>query len=255
MIIGSLLQIPNLSSLLPLLLTALQLSGRGEVPIISGPANNRPNIVQVLKELALEVNCDLVLQHLSEVDTDYLVECVLEIARRYRQLEENESRKRIEGLRKLQSLFKQNHSAYQTTGDAGGEYGAPNDSFRYQKEARLEARKPKWEHTGRGTGKNSGRTQGRYDASHNNGGPLFSPNIVSNRTAGQTFNGKPVTKNEKSTLVQILHLYNPSWITELSTPERETNISRGSFITFTTEVTTLRPNTLSIVVEGIPILW
>ena len=37
------------------------------------------------------MNCDLVLQHLSEVDTDYLVECVLEIARRYRQLEENES--------------------------------------------------------------------------------------------------------------------------------------------------------------------
>ena len=38
------------------------------------------------------MNCDLVLQHLSEVDTDYLVECGLEIARRYRQLEEeNES--------------------------------------------------------------------------------------------------------------------------------------------------------------------
>jgi hypothetical protein len=80
------------SSLLPLLLTALLLSGRGEVPIISGTANYRPNIVQILKELAPEVNCDLVLQHLSEVDTDYLVECVLEIARRYRQLEEeNES--------------------------------------------------------------------------------------------------------------------------------------------------------------------
>ena len=75
-----------------MLLTALLLSGRGEVPIISGPANYRPNIVQVLEELAPEVDCDLVLQHLSEVDTDYLVECVLEIAIRYRQLEEeNES--------------------------------------------------------------------------------------------------------------------------------------------------------------------
>ena len=75
-----------------MLLTALLLSGRREVPIISGPANYRPNTVQVLKELAPEVNCDLVLKHLSEVDTDYLVECGLEIARRYRQLEEeNES--------------------------------------------------------------------------------------------------------------------------------------------------------------------
>ena len=38
------------------------------------------------------MNCNLVLQYLSEVDTDYLVECGLEIARRYRQLEEeNES--------------------------------------------------------------------------------------------------------------------------------------------------------------------
>ena len=80
------------SSLLPLLLTALLLSRRGEVPIISGTAHYRPNIVQVLKELAPEVNCDLVLKHLSEADTDYLVECGLEIARRYRQLEEqNES--------------------------------------------------------------------------------------------------------------------------------------------------------------------
>ena len=78
------------SSLLPLLLIALLLSGRGEVPIISGPTNYRPNIVQVLKELAPEVNCDLVLQLLSEVDTDYLVECSLEIARRCRQLEEED---------------------------------------------------------------------------------------------------------------------------------------------------------------------
>jgi hypothetical protein len=207
LIIDSLLQIPNLSSLLPLLLTALQLSGRGEVPIISGPANNRPNIVQVLKELAPEVNSNLVLQHLSEVDTDYLVECGLEIARRYRQLEEeNEGRKRTEGLRKLQSLLKQSHiyrhSAYQTTGEAGGEYGAPNDSLRYQKEAR----KPSWEHTGRGTEKNGVRAQGRYDAGYNNGGPLISPSVVSNRTMGQTFNGKPGTNNEKSILVQILHL-------------------------------------------------
>ena len=38
------------------------------------------------------MDCNLVLQYLSEVDTDYLVECGLEIARRYRQLEEeNES--------------------------------------------------------------------------------------------------------------------------------------------------------------------
>jgi hypothetical protein len=52
----------------------------------------RAKVFQAVKELAPEVDCDLVLQHLSEVDTDYLVECVLEIARRYRQLEEeNES--------------------------------------------------------------------------------------------------------------------------------------------------------------------
>ena len=89
---SSLSQTLTPSSLLPLLLTALLLSRRGEVPIVSGPANYKPNIVRVLKELAPEVDCDLVLQHLSEVDTDYLVECGLEIARRYRQLEEeNES--------------------------------------------------------------------------------------------------------------------------------------------------------------------
>ena len=88
MLNSPLLQTLTPSSLLPLLLTAILLSRRGEVPIISGPANYRPNIVQVLEELAPEVNCDLVLQHLSEVDTDYLVECGLEIARRYRQLEE-----------------------------------------------------------------------------------------------------------------------------------------------------------------------
>ena len=78
------------------MLTSLLLSGRGEVPIISGPANY---IVRVLKELAPEVNCDLVLQYLSEVDTDYLVECGLEIARRYRQIEEeNESYKQCKDV-------------------------------------------------------------------------------------------------------------------------------------------------------------
>ena len=63
----------------------------------SGMDNGRSHdfkakVFQTVRELAPEVDCDLVLQHLSEVDTDNLVECGLKIARRYRQLEEeNES--------------------------------------------------------------------------------------------------------------------------------------------------------------------
>ena len=48
----------------------------------------KTKVFKAMNELTPGVNCDLVLQHLSEVDTDYLVECVLEIARICRQLEE-----------------------------------------------------------------------------------------------------------------------------------------------------------------------
>ena len=78
--------------MLPLLLTVLLMSARSDVPVATGQDKYRPKILQVLKEVAPEVDPELILQQLSRMETDDLVDCSVEVARKYKELkEENEN--------------------------------------------------------------------------------------------------------------------------------------------------------------------
>ena len=74
--------------MIPLLLTALLMSARSDVPVAAGQDKYRPKILQVLKEIAPDVDPELILQQLSRMETDDLVDCSVEVARKYRELEE-----------------------------------------------------------------------------------------------------------------------------------------------------------------------
>ena len=70
----------------------LLMSGRSDVLVAAEQDKYRPKILQVLKEIAPEVNLELILQQLSRMETDGLVDCIVELARKYRELEdENEN--------------------------------------------------------------------------------------------------------------------------------------------------------------------
>ena len=70
----------------------LLMSGRSDVLVAAEQDKHRPKILQVLKEIAPEVNHELILQQLSRKETDGLVDCSVEVARKYRELEkENEN--------------------------------------------------------------------------------------------------------------------------------------------------------------------
>ena len=86
--------------MIPLLLTLLLMSARSDIPVASEQDKYRPKILQVLKEIAPEVDPELILQQLSRMETDDLVDCIVEVARKYRELEEeNENyRKRKDTL-------------------------------------------------------------------------------------------------------------------------------------------------------------
>ena len=64
------------------------MSVRSDVPVATGQDKYRPKILQVLKEVAPEVDPELILQQLSRMETDDLVDCSVEVARKYRKLEE-----------------------------------------------------------------------------------------------------------------------------------------------------------------------
>ena len=59
--------------MIPLPLTVLLLSGRSDVPVAAGQDKYRPKILQVLKEIAPEVNPEPILQQLSRMETSDLV--------------------------------------------------------------------------------------------------------------------------------------------------------------------------------------
>ena len=88
------------STVIPLLLTVLLMSGRSDVPVANGQDKYRPKILQVLKEIAPEVDHELILQQLSRMETDGLVDCIVEVARKYRELEEEN-----ENYRKRKDTF------------------------------------------------------------------------------------------------------------------------------------------------------
>ena len=88
------------STVIPLLLTVLLMSARSDVPVAAGQDKYRPKILQVLKEVAPEVDPELILQQLSRMETDDLVECSVEVARKYRELEEEN-----ENYRKRKDTF------------------------------------------------------------------------------------------------------------------------------------------------------
>ena len=76
------------------------MSARRDVPVAAGQDKYRPRILQVLKELAPEVDPELILQQLSRMETDDLVDCSVEVARKYRELEEEN-----ENYRKRKDTF------------------------------------------------------------------------------------------------------------------------------------------------------
>ena len=86
--------------MIPLLLTVLLMSARSDIPVAAGQGKYRPKILQVLKEIAPEVNHELILQQLSRMETDDLVDCIVEVARKYRELEEEN-----ENYRKRKDAF------------------------------------------------------------------------------------------------------------------------------------------------------
>ena len=86
--------------MIPLLLTVLLMSGRSDVPVAAGQDKYRPKILQVLKEIAPEVNPELILQQLSRMEIDDLVDCSVEVDRKYRELEEEN-----ENYRKRKDTF------------------------------------------------------------------------------------------------------------------------------------------------------
>ena len=88
------------STVIPLILTVLLMSGRSDVPVANGQDKYRPKILQVLKEIAPGVDPELILQQLSRMETDDLVDCIVEVARKYRELEEEN-----ENYRKRKDTF------------------------------------------------------------------------------------------------------------------------------------------------------
>ena len=88
------------STVIPLLLTVLLMSARSDVPVAAEQDKYRPKILQVLKEVTPEVDPELVLQQLSRMETDDLVDCSVEVARKYRELEEEN-----ENYRKRKDTF------------------------------------------------------------------------------------------------------------------------------------------------------
>ena len=76
------------------------MSGRSDVPAATGQDKYRPKILQVLKEIAPEVDPELILQQLSRIETGDLVDCIVEVARKYRELEEEN-----ENYRKRKDTF------------------------------------------------------------------------------------------------------------------------------------------------------
>ena len=70
------------------------MTATSDVPVANGEDKYRPKILQVLKEVAREVDPELVLQQLSRMETDDLVDCSVEVARKYRELEEENYKKR-----------------------------------------------------------------------------------------------------------------------------------------------------------------
>ena len=59
--------------MIPLPLTVLLMSGRSDVLEATGQGKYRPKVLQVLKEIAPELDPDLILQQLSRMETDELV--------------------------------------------------------------------------------------------------------------------------------------------------------------------------------------
>ena len=86
--------------MIPLILTVPLMSGRSDIPVANGQEKYRPKILQVLKEIAPEVNLELILQQLSRMEIDGLVDCSVEVARKYRELEEEN-----ENYRKRKDTF------------------------------------------------------------------------------------------------------------------------------------------------------
>ena len=86
--------------MIPLLLTVMLMSARSDVPVAAGQDKYRPKILQVLKEVASEVDPELILQQLSRMETDDLVDCSVEVARKYRELKEEK-----ENYRKRKDAF------------------------------------------------------------------------------------------------------------------------------------------------------
>ena len=84
----------------PLLLTVLLMTARSDIPVAAGQDKYRLKILQVLKEVAPEVDPELILQQLSRMETDDLVDCSVEVARKYRELEEEN-----ENYRKRKDTF------------------------------------------------------------------------------------------------------------------------------------------------------
>ena len=88
------------STVIPLLLTVPLMSGRSDIPVANGQDKYRPKILQVLKDITPEVDHELILQQLSKMETDGLVDCIVEVARKYRELEEEN-----ENYRKRKDTF------------------------------------------------------------------------------------------------------------------------------------------------------
>ena len=86
--------------MIPLLLTVLLMTARSDVPVATEQDKYRPKILQVLKEVAPEVDPELILQQLSRMETDDLVDCSVEVARKCRELEEEK-----ENYRKRKDAF------------------------------------------------------------------------------------------------------------------------------------------------------
>ena len=86
--------------MIPLLLTVLLMSGRSDIPVVTVQDKYRPKILQVLKEIAPKVDPEPILQQLSRMETDDLVDCSVEVARKYRELEEKN-----ENYRKRRDTF------------------------------------------------------------------------------------------------------------------------------------------------------
>ena len=75
--------------MLPIVVLLLILSNKGNIPVDFGQEKYKPKIQQLLNEFCPKIDSELILQHLSGLQCDCdLVDCIIEMARGYRQLEE-----------------------------------------------------------------------------------------------------------------------------------------------------------------------